>query len=108
MDKLTIASIISLFILLGPGTASLGMIFLVLTQSVTLNYMTLFNLTNLLTYYFYGLLGIFYIYVCSLSLIGSGYMYWYDLSLHDLKQKLIEIEVESQEEEISKLNEFNS
>ncbi len=95
MDKLTIACIISLFILLGPGAASLGFIILIATKLVTLNYMTLFNITNLFTYYLYGLQGVLYIYMCTLSLIGSGYMYWYDMSLYDLKNKLIEFEAES-------------
>src|SRR5438874_2283508 len=90
MDRILFALIMCLFIFSGCGFASLALIAMLLFNRTELNYRTLSALTFLLTCHFYGIIGLFYIFIISLSFLLSAAMYWYEMSFEDIRHKLTE------------------
>lgn len=88
MDKLSISLLALSFIFGGSGITSAFLVTMLCSGSATFNYATLFGLTTFLTHYFYGFFTTIYIMLSSLALIGSGTMYWLDLSVDDVKHKV--------------------
>jgi len=91
MDRLLGALLTLLFVFYGTGSTCLGLMTTCITGMTTMNYRILFLITQLLTYYFYGFIGMFYVMMCSLSMIGCCAMYWFDMSPEDMKQKINEL-----------------
>jgi hypothetical protein len=91
MDKLSITLLTILFLNDGSYLIWIGLLFALLTQTLPLNYKTLFNFTSLTTYCFYGFTGIIYTFLCTLSLLICGAMYWFELSMDDVKNKMKEL-----------------
>ena len=93
MDKLSIAFLTILFLNGGSFLIWIGLLLALLTNMLPLNYKTLFSVTSFTTYYFYGFSGIFYTFFCTLSLLVCGAMYWLELSVDDIKNKIKELNV---------------
>lgn len=96
MDKLLIAILGFSFIFSGAGLTSAILLAILFSGAASLSHITLFSLTSLLTYYFYGFFGLFYVLMASLSLIACGAMYWFELSVDDMKQKAKELSLQEQ------------
>lgn len=94
MDNLSIAILCFSFMFSGAGLASAIMLSMLFSGTAVLNHVTLFWITTLLTYYFYGFFGLLYVVGASLALIGCGTMYWFELSVDDMKQKALELKNE--------------
>lgn len=86
MDKLSLTLLELLFVFGGSGLTATMLLFFLITGVVTLNCGTLFSLTTLFTYYFYGLFGLLYTMISSLSFLLCATMYWYELSFDDFKK----------------------
>lgn len=96
MDKLLIAILGFSFIFSGAGLTSAALLAILFSGAATLDHITLISLTSLLTYYFYGFFGILYVIAAALSLIACGAMYWFELSVDDMKQKANELRLQEQ------------
>ena len=94
MDRLSVAILVSLFLFSGSGLASATFLAYIFFGVASIDHVTLFSLCSLLTYNFYGLLGMFYVLMCSLTLIACGLMYWYEMSVDDLKKKASEMQTQ--------------
>lgn len=93
MDKLSIAFLTIIFLNGGSLLIWVGLMLALFTQMLPLNYKTLFNVTTFTTYCFYGFTGIIYTFLCALSLLMCGAMYWFELSIDDVKNKMKELNV---------------
>lgn len=91
MDNLSVTTLFLLFIFSGAGLTSAVLLTFLLTGVTALNYISIFGLVNLLTYYFYGFLGLIYTCLSSLALIVCGFMYWYEMSFDDIKNQANEL-----------------
>ena len=97
MDKLLVALLGFSFIFGNSGLTSAGLLALLFSGAVPLNHITLVSLTYLITYYFYGLYGLFYFMTASLSMITCGAMYWFELSVADIKQNANNLKFQANE-----------
>lgn len=88
MDKLLIA-ILGFSFISGAGLTSAILLTLLFTGCVKIDCQTLFGISSLLTYYFYGILGLIYITLFSMAMIASGIMYWYEMSIDDMKKNAL-------------------
>lgn len=95
MDKLSIASLLFLTLAGGSGIGSFILLSQLITGIVPIDHTTLFSLFILLTYSFYGFFGLFYVTLSALVVIGCGLMYWFEMSMDDVKDKLIEMQIQA-------------
>lgn len=87
MERLTIAMLALTFLLNGSGLTFIGLISYLYLGVAPLNNKTILALWALLTHYMYGVSGIVYSLLTTLTLVVNGLMYWYDLSLDDIRKK---------------------
>jgi hypothetical protein len=103
MNKLLIVVLSMLFIFSGAGLASAGFLTMVLSGIIPIDHVSLFCLCCLLTYNFYGLVGLLYIILNCIALIACSIMWWYDLSFNDLNKMYIDCQ-SSESESVSEFN----
>lgn len=108
MDNLSIAFLVFLFILSGPGLSSVGLFSMLFTGFVQANHVTIFSLVSMLTYYFYGLFGMMYMAVCSMAYIMCGMMYWFEMTFEDMRKKADEMREQTSDESNSDVSETDT
>jgi hypothetical protein len=85
MNRLSIASLLSLFIFCGSWTFSTILLFLLYNGVISFSYLAIICLNFLLTYYTYGLTGVLYMAVSLVTMMGCGFMYWSNISSDSVK-----------------------
>jgi hypothetical protein len=90
MDKLTTTSLILLFLSKGTGFTCLGLLLMMLLGIAETNHKTLFCISVLVTNYFYGIIGVFYATLYSLMIFSCSVMYLFNVSVSDMKGKMLE------------------
>ena len=103
MNKLLSSLLFFSFIYLGTAPTCFIYFALILSKIIMLDFITLSVYTILLTYYVYGLFGVFYLLVSTSILVLCGIMYWYELSVNDIKHHMIKYaETDSESIELNK------
>jgi hypothetical protein len=87
MDKLTIFLLFALFVFGGSGWALMAFICMMSFGFVGSNHSTLFSLSVLMTYKFYGILSLLYTFAIALTFLLCGYMYWHDVRPDELVEQ---------------------
>jgi hypothetical protein len=87
MDRLSLTLLLLLFIFSGSGLTVATLLIYLFTGIATLDHVTLFSTSTLLTYYFYGLFGLMYLFGCVITIVVCGLMYWLEMSLDTIRQQ---------------------
>src|ERR1700741_434808 len=106
MNKLLAVILILLFIFGGSGLAASSMISYLFLNLITFDYTTLFTICTLLTYHFYGLIGMIYVIMTAFTFIFCGIMYWYEMTFEDFNRYSSELHEQIRYEKI-RTNENN-
>lgn len=88
MDNLIKTFLFFSFLFFGAGTTALAIGTSFAFHIITVTYLSLFAFISLITYSFYGFFGFVYMFFASFALLGTVFMYWYDLSFDDIGKKL--------------------
>lgn len=95
MNRLIFAILTLLYIFSGSGLTAIGLITTMMFNQIELNHISLFALTILLTKCFYGLIGLMYMFVGSMIFLLCGVCYWYEMSLNDIQQQMVQFKEEN-------------
>ena len=100
MDKLLIAILCYTFIFTPTEITLFTFLSMFFLKLITITHNTLFSLFAITTYYLYGLLGTFYIILCSFLVNACGIMFWYEMSVTDIKESIKELKTDEKYKEI--------
>jgi len=98
MNRLLTALLAMIFIFGGSSYACLSLLMMLLTGIIPFDSTALLLKNVILTYHFYGLVGIFYVMMCFISLVACFVTYWFDMPFKELKVKLQELNDSTKDE----------
>lgn len=88
MDNLSVAFLVFLFMFSGSGLTTAVFLTMLLTKFADLTCFTLFSFSVLSVYFIYGFAGLLFIMLSTFTVITSGLMFWFDVSLLEMQDKM--------------------